>query len=354
MNLKVRRLRLFSLMFVMTASVLLIGSAGEARAATLFYKDKTISLISTGGPGGGTDLLARQISSILPKYLPGKPRIVVRSKPGGSGTVALNTVYNKAKPDGLTLGLCGASPVGLYLRKAKIVKYDLLKMPYLGVVNPGGTLVVVRKEALKRLTDPKADPVVVGTKEAASSWAPMIFMAQEFAGWNVRWILGFRGASDLELAIRRGEIDMFGASRQVGPLMKEGVAVGVVQHGTYSKGKFSRRPDYPNFPTLVELLGDKKPTGLAWEGYMAATAGSTLFKNFLAPPGTPDHFVKILRDAFGKMVKDPKYIKIWHKLVSPVFNAYAGEDLDPIVKEILNVSPEAAAYMTTLKNKYVK
>jgi tripartite-type tricarboxylate transporter receptor subunit TctC len=338
--------------FVLVLMVFVMGTADTSLAEKPFYQGKTVSLVVSSAPGGGTDFVARQISSLLPKYLPGRPRIVVRSKPGGSGTLALNSFYNKSKPDGSTLLVTGASVIALYMQKAKIAKFDLRKMPFLGVLNIGGSLVVIRKEALKRLTDPKAEPVVVGCKEARTAWAFMILMGQEFAGWNLRWILGFKGASDMELAFRRGEIDMMSGTRQSKTLIKEGLAVGVVQSGLYKKGKFSRRPDWADYPTMVEVLGDKKPTGLPWQGYMAATGGNFLHKSFLAPPGTPDHIVKIHRDAFAKMVQDDKFLKIWYKVVSPVLNAYTGDDIEPVVNEILDVSPEAAGYMIKLRRKF--
>jgi len=39
---------------------------------------------------------------------------------------------------------------------------------------------------------------------------------------------------------------------------------------------------------------------------------------------------------------------------SELSTTYTGEDIDPIVKETLSVSPEATAYMTKLKNRFIK
>ena len=68
-------------------------------AAESGYPTKSVEIIS-GQPGGGIDIGARMIAERAKEYL-GQPVIVV-SKPGGAGRVALNYVA-KAKPDGYTL-----------------------------------------------------------------------------------------------------------------------------------------------------------------------------------------------------------------------------------------------------------
>ena len=83
--------------FVVTFSFL-IGLT-SAMAAETRYPTKPIEIIS-GQPGGGIDLGARMISEYSRNYF--EQPVVVVSKPGGAGRVALNYVAN-AKSDGYTL-----------------------------------------------------------------------------------------------------------------------------------------------------------------------------------------------------------------------------------------------------------
>ena len=69
-----------------------------------FYKGKKIRIIVGSTPGGGFDTYARLIARHLGKYIPGHPSVLVQNMPGGGMLIAANYIYNRAKPDGLTIG----------------------------------------------------------------------------------------------------------------------------------------------------------------------------------------------------------------------------------------------------------
>lgn len=353
MKLKLGRLGISLTGIVILLLVLVIGSPGVTLAEKPYYQGKTISLITTGSPGGGTDLTTRLLASILPKYLPGKPRIVVRSRPGGGGSLALNPFYVKAKPDGLTLLLTGSGAIGLQFTKAKVVRYDLNKMRHIGHVSSGGALVVISNDGLNRLKNPSAKPVVCGSKGGTEAWAYLPMFGKEFIGWNMTWILGFKGVSDLALAFRRGEIDMFGDSRSIKELEEEDAGKGLAQIGILKQGKFTRRSDFTHVPTMEELFEKegKKPTGVARKAYIAVVAPLSIYKLFAAPPGTPDHIVNALIDAYEKTGKDPKFINTWNKLVSPVCAVGTGKETSDILASALDVDPAVLAYVNDLKRR---
>jgi tripartite-type tricarboxylate transporter receptor subunit TctC len=331
-----------------------MGAAGVAQAEKPFYQGKTITLMTSGSPGGGTDLTARLIATILPKYLPGKPRIVLRNKPGGGGSVGLNPFYVRIKPDGLTLMVTGSGSIGLQFMKAKVVRYDLNKMRYIGNASHGGDLIVISKEGMKRLKDPQAEPVVCGSKGGTEEWAILSMFGREFLGWNLRWILGFKGAGALELAFRQGEIDMFGDSSMIKRLEADGKGIGLAQNGTLKNGKFIRRADFSHVPTLEELVqkAGKKPTNVAWKAYVASVAPLSVYKLFIAPPGTPDPIVNTLVAAYKKASKDPKFVSTWKKLVSPVLEVRTGKETGDILASILDVEPAVVAYAEDMKHRF--
>jgi tripartite-type tricarboxylate transporter receptor subunit TctC len=65
------------------------------------YPDKPMQLIVPYSAGGSTDVLARAVSQVAPKYFP-QPLVVV-NKTGGGGTVGMVSIVG-AKPDGYTIG----------------------------------------------------------------------------------------------------------------------------------------------------------------------------------------------------------------------------------------------------------
>jgi len=333
---------------------LLVGCAPKPVEAP-YYEGKTITMVVSSAPGGGTDTTGRIIASFLPQYIPGNPTIVVSNNPGGGGSVANNIFYETAAPDGLTLLQTASSTVQLQIRSPEVVKYDITKYRPIGnICRSGSSILMIRKEALPRLTDPNAEPVVCGSKAGEETWQSMLMWGREFLGWNVRWILGYGGDAELALAFERGENDITATENRatINNIISGGTAVALCQTGVYRGGEFARRSDFPDVPTFEETLGDKKPTGLPWEAFLVWIAPSMVDKFLSAPPNTPDEYVSILRNAFAEVCKDPKFIEEMKNIVSEEYIASVGEDTERLIKEAVGAPPEAVAYAEELKVKF--
>ena len=88
---------------LLTGLFTLVGAAVVVPAqAAVDFAGKTITVVVSVPAGSGGDIVARQLSKIYVENLPGKPRVKVVNRPGGRGTVALNFIYEKGKPDGTT------------------------------------------------------------------------------------------------------------------------------------------------------------------------------------------------------------------------------------------------------------
>src|SRR3954454_14717990 len=68
-----------------------------------FYKGKVIRIVEAYDAGGGYDTYARAIDRHLGKHIPGNPSVAVENMTGAGGLIAVNYLYNRAEPDGLTL-----------------------------------------------------------------------------------------------------------------------------------------------------------------------------------------------------------------------------------------------------------
>ncbi|MDZ4245572.1 MAG: hypothetical protein U1D67_00460 [Dehalococcoidia bacterium] len=325
-----------------------------ATSSAPFYQGKTIEFIVESAAGGGTDTIARITSGIMPKYIPGNPKIVVRNQPGAAGGIANNIFYTKTKPDGFTLLQNSSSPISMQLRDRSIIKYDLTKYRHVGNVMRAESVIMVSKGQKARLTDPGAKPLVVGTKEGEETWNAILLWGREFLGWNVRWITGFGGTSEMELAFRRGEIDIFGTSNAfiIQRMKEEGLAETITTIGTLKDGKFHRRPDFPDVPVFTEVLGDKKPTGVPWQAYLAWIGPSMVDKSLAAPPNTPDNIMNILTESYAKMAKDTKFDELMRKIVSEAYDVGIGKETDNNMKEILDAPEEALEYGRNLQKKF--
>lgn len=102
---------------IILAHLAVMFSASTAFAAD--YPEKAVTLIVPYGPGGGTDIIGRVISQILPTYL--DVPVVVVNRPGATGTVGTEDV-KQAKADGYTMLLNDSG--------AMTVKPITSKLPY--------------------------------------------------------------------------------------------------------------------------------------------------------------------------------------------------------------------------------
>jgi tripartite-type tricarboxylate transporter receptor subunit TctC len=319
-----------------------------ARADEPNYEGKTIRVIVGSSAGGGTDTTGRMIARVLPKYLPGNPKSIVQNMPGAGGVIANNYFASEAKGDGLTLLVSPGSPIDSFMRGGSTIRFDPRTYKYIGGVARGGSLVMIRKDAQSRLTNKAAKPVVVGDTDGIRTWVAVTVWAAEYLGWNLRWIYGYPGGTEIALAVRQGEVEMYSTSTVT--VIKDLVRDGVVDLICIQDDE--RRSDFPQVPTFTEILGSKRPTGVSWQAYMGWAGPAELDKFLTAPEGTPEPFVKTLRTAFGRAMKDPEVQKEGDKAFGEGWRSHPGERLETVIKQHVAIPKEAKEFLLKMRKKY--
>src|SRR3990167_5467520 len=97
-----------------------------------FYQGKTVRIISYSKPGDSYDSWARLLARHMPRYVAGNPNMIVENMPGAGGIIAVNEVYNRVAPDGLTLLFPPRHFAIPQLVGEKSAKYDATKFTYIG------------------------------------------------------------------------------------------------------------------------------------------------------------------------------------------------------------------------------
>src|SRR5678815_3470502 len=81
-----------------------LPSLAQAADARPFYAGKTITIVVGLPPGGGADAYARLVQRHYPRFIPGRPTIVVQNLPGAGSLRSVTYVSTSMPTDGTAIG----------------------------------------------------------------------------------------------------------------------------------------------------------------------------------------------------------------------------------------------------------
>jgi tripartite-type tricarboxylate transporter receptor subunit TctC len=277
-----------------------LGAAAQEPAA--YYKGKTVKFVVGFGTGGGFDAYARMIAPPLGKAL--DATVVVENQPGAGGIIALNRVA-ASTPDGLTLLIVDGTPAALgQLLGQENVRYDLTKLDHLGMIS--GTRfvwLVAVNSPVKSLADAMAANKRTLWASAGPTDGPTGSAAVTCEALRIpcRVIIGYKGSSDMILAMQRGEVDAnFLSESSAYTLEKSNQARAIVVAAR------TRSPLLPDVPTIFEaakLDADQQ----WWLDYRANL--NDLGRILVTTPGTEAQRLAYLRAAIRKVLTEPALVE---------------------------------------------
>jgi len=259
------------------------------------WPTQPVRLVVPAAPGGAPDLLARLLSERLSTSL--KQPFVVENRPGGSGSIAMETVANAAR-DGYTL-LCTydavivANPALLPASKALPRKVltpvaAVASTEYVLSVNPRHQVNLDQLIALAKRSNPPLSYATPGNGLYAHL-AMEVF--KHSAGLNILHV-PYRGAAAAMAATIAGDVDMTVSSTGAA-FFKAGKLRAVA---TLASPKSS---DYPDLPSIARLFPEADIP--SWMG-------------MFAPIGTPEAVVSRLRTELAAIVTAPGAAEAFSRL----------------------------------------
>lgn len=276
-----RRKKFICSLLAMAVCMIAAMVAAEARAE---YPDKPIEFVVHASAGGGSDIFSRTVAHILEKEGLVKQKINVVNRTGGSGTVAMNYMADKAS-DPYVLMQFTSGPLSAVLRGSSKAKLEDLTFISMATMDPN--LAFTRTESqfndmksviAYALKNPEKVSVAYGTVGGSEHICAHRIVKATKAQLN---LVGFGGGGPAAVAILGGHVDLgFGnVEEQMGQIE----AKKIKPLGTMTPEKI---PFLPNVLTMKE------------QGINAVYEQP---RGFWAPKDFPDYAVKFWEEAFYKL-----------------------------------------------------
>ena len=316
------------------AAVAALSTPADAAGPSVeeFYKGKRMRVIISTSPGGGYDLYARFISRHMRKFIPGNPKMIAQNMPGAGHRIAARYMSVKAARDGSVIGtLSQGLPFAQIVWPEKHKKIDMSKFIWIGNSNEGNNVLMLwHTTGIKTWQDLRKKEIIVGGTGAASTSVQYPRALNNILGTKMKVLIGFKGGSQMNLAMERGEIDGRGSNawasiKSITPqYMEKKQLILPIQMG------LKRAPDLPNVPLIWELGRNEAETKVLKLMVMASRIGRPV----LTTPGVPADRVAALRAAFDAAVTSKEFTAEAKKRRLEI-NPVSGIEVQQVVNQIL-------------------
>ncbi|HSB69553.1 MAG TPA: tripartite tricarboxylate transporter substrate binding protein [Candidatus Methylomirabilis sp.] len=287
----------------------LVVVLGAAAGMAAEFPNKPIQLIVPYSAGGSTDVLARAIGQVAPRFFP-QPVVIV-NKAGGGGIPGRVDVV-KAKNDGYTQLFGWGSGEDLVVPHQRPLPYDVFKdfetvcrisVHSIVLAVPANSPHKTLADLVKFAKTKEYVTAAVSTKGGSVDITFLLF--GKAAGIKVTTVPG-SGGSDAITKLVGGHVDFGGGHpSEVLPHIKAGRLRGLAV--AFEK----RDASVPDIPTFRE------------SGYDVVTAGSV--KGVAVPKGTPKEIIGYLEKKYKDIAVDAEFQKIMKDLGQPVMYQTAEE-----------------------------
>jgi tripartite-type tricarboxylate transporter receptor subunit TctC len=278
------RRRLLSITTAVAGSILCTGALAQA------YPSKAIRVVVPFPPGGGTDIIAREVTQKVAASTGWT--FVIDNKPGAGGNLGVDAAA-KSPADGYTLVLGQTSNLAinptLYAKLPYNPQKDLVPI---GLVASAPLVIVVpTTSAFKSVADlvaaAKAKPGEVNFASPGNGTVAHLTgeQFQKTAGVKFQHV-PYKGANQALTDVISGQVQIYVSSV---PSVLQQIRTGKLRPLAVTSAK--RVDDLPQTPTVGES-GYKGFDAVTWFG-------------FLAPTGTPKDIVARLNAEFNKALQQP-------------------------------------------------
>lgn len=328
---------------------LFFNTLGPVSAQEAFYQGKTIRLIVSQSPGGGFDTYSRTIARHMFKHIPGQPTIIVQNMPGAGNLIATNYLYNIAKPDGLTMGNFVGGVVLEQILGRKGVEFDARKFEWIGVPIKYHPVCVISKASGITNADKwilSKVPIKIGGTGPGSTSDQIPRILKSTLGLPIQAVSGYKGTSDIRLAVESGEIDgACFAWQSIKTTWRKALDAGNVS--VLLQIMAQPHPELPNIPVAMNFAKTSEARKLLQAGVQDPAA---ITLPYSLPPGTPKERVQELRMAFQETLRDKEFLSEAGKAKLDI-DPIAGDEVERIIKGLFDLESASVAKLREILYK---
>jgi tripartite-type tricarboxylate transporter receptor subunit TctC len=333
--------RPIALSLLVVLSCVQLGLAQES-----YYRGKTVTFLVGAPPGGGFDTMTRIVARHLGRNIPGNPIVVVQNMPGAGTVIAANHLYNRSKPDGLTIGVWVGSLTLQKMLGGTGLEFDPLKFEWIGVPVQQTMLCAFTKasgiNSMDKWIAAKA-PVKMGGQVPGTRPDDISTILKAALNLPIQLVQGYNGTADITMAAEAGELAGQCTSWQgLKSSWRRQYEAGDV-HVVLQTNRKSI-PELTHVPLAITYAKSNEAKQLIEVGIHDLNAITLAYS---APPGTPRDKVQTLRNAVQATLKDAAFLadaRTAQQEVDPM----TGEELAATIAGFKNISPQVLKKLAEL------
>ena len=282
---------------------LVLGFGDHARAQSIDFKGKTVTVYIAFGTGGGYDQYGRLFARHVGRHIPGNPTVIPANMPGANGIVAANYLYNTAPKDGTALGFLYQTIAQDQVLLQSNVQYDATKFNWIGrITSTAEMLYTWHRVPVRRIEDLASRETVLGVGgPAIATYARLL---NSSIGARFKLVRGYKSTAEIHIAhgAWRGRRRLQLAQHRSFRLEIPGCAT---SRSTSSFRRFRNAiPTSRTCRPSSELAQNRRRRAMM--EFFAA--GGAVGRSVVAPPGVAPATLQMLRQAFQTTMTDPQFL----------------------------------------------
>jgi tripartite-type tricarboxylate transporter receptor subunit TctC len=319
---------------ILLCATLAALAPARAEDAADFFRGKTVRIIVGVGVGSGYDLNARLLARYLPKYIPGRPTVIVQNQPGAGSLTMTNQLYIAGPFDGTAIGASFNGMPTTPLFQPAAVHFDANKLIWLGSTNRETQVTYVWHTApVQTFEELKTKELIVGAQAPGSTQYDFPVLANALFGMKFKVIPGYASTPKIHLAMESGELQGNGATNWSTLKLLNSDWIASKKIRVLAQWALKKHPELADVPLVLDLAksdADKQALRLA-------LARLEYGRPFFLPPGVPADRVTTLRRAFDAALKDPALIAEADTSKIEI-DPLPGEEVAELIKQV-NATP---------------